>query len=92
MQLQDRSGGGQRYYTSEDLRNFLTIKDLLYNQGYTIAGAKNKLVFDKKETMPAIKYYEEIHGTSAATKTINEQFLIQLKALKQQLINLKKIL
>ncbi len=39
----DRSQGGQRFYTDEDLDVFLTIKDLLYNQGFTIAGAKKQL-------------------------------------------------
>lgn len=39
----DRSQGGQRFYTHEDLNIFLTIKDLLYNQGFTIAGAKKQL-------------------------------------------------
>ncbi len=39
----DRSQGGQRFYTSEDLKTFLHIKDLLYNQGFTIAGAKKQL-------------------------------------------------
>lgn len=38
-----RSQGGQRFYTSDDLNIFLTIKDLLYNQGFTIAGAKKQL-------------------------------------------------
>lgn len=39
----DRSQGGQRFYTSDDLNIFLAIKDLLYNQGFTIAGAKKQL-------------------------------------------------
>lgn len=38
-----RSQGGQRFYTNDDLTIFLTIKDLLYNQGFTIAGAKKQL-------------------------------------------------
>jgi len=39
----DRSEGGQRFYTSDDLKIFLLIKDLLYKQGFTIAGAKKQL-------------------------------------------------
>lgn len=39
----DRSQGGQRFYTLDDLKTFLTIKDLLYNKGFTIAGAKKQL-------------------------------------------------
>ena len=39
----DRSQGGQRFYTDEDLQTFMLIKDLLYNKGFTIAGAKKQL-------------------------------------------------
>lgn len=39
----DRSGGGQRFYSADDLKMFLLIKDLLYGQGFTIAGAKKQL-------------------------------------------------
>ena len=39
----DRSQGGQRFYTDEDLHKFMLIKDLLYNKGFTIAGAKKQL-------------------------------------------------
>jgi DNA-binding transcriptional MerR regulator len=42
----DRSEGGQRFYTSEDLQTFIRIKDLLYNKGFTIAGAKKQLYVD----------------------------------------------
>ncbi len=42
----DRSEGGQRFYTSEDLQTFIRIKDLLYNKGFTIAGAKKQLYID----------------------------------------------
>lgn len=35
-----RSEGGQRYYTDNDRARFALIKELLYNKGYTIAGAK----------------------------------------------------
>ena len=39
----DRSDGGHRFYTDKDLRTFRVIKDLLYNQGYTIEGARKQL-------------------------------------------------
>ncbi|HAV43179.1 TPA: MerR family transcriptional regulator [bacterium] len=34
---------GQRVYRREDIEIILRIKDLLYNQGYTIAGARKRL-------------------------------------------------
>jgi DNA-binding transcriptional MerR regulator len=52
----DRSSGGQRYYTLDDLRVFQTIKDLLYNQGFTIAGAKKQLPISLlHDTAPAVE-------------------------------------
>ncbi|MEM1248160.1 MAG: MerR family transcriptional regulator [Acidobacteriota bacterium] len=37
------SGGGQRTYSAEELGIIRRIKELLYEEGYTIAGAKKKL-------------------------------------------------
>jgi len=34
---------GQRRYTKKDLDNILLIKQLLYKEGFTIAGARKKL-------------------------------------------------
>jgi DNA-binding transcriptional MerR regulator len=39
----NKSGGGQRLYTQRDLDVILRIKQLLYTEGFTIAGAKKKL-------------------------------------------------
>ncbi len=39
----NKSGGGQRLYTQHDLDVILRIKQLLYSEGFTIAGAKKKL-------------------------------------------------
>jgi DNA-binding transcriptional MerR regulator len=38
-----RSQGGQRFYTETDLQRFERIKEMLYTQGLTIAGAKKQL-------------------------------------------------
>lgn len=38
-----RSSGGQRFYTQKEASRFATIKELLYDKGYTIAGAKKIL-------------------------------------------------
>lgn len=39
----DRSHGGQRFYTIKDVEKFKLIKTLLYERGFTIAGAKKML-------------------------------------------------
>jgi DNA-binding transcriptional MerR regulator len=42
-----RSSGGQRFYDDKDARKFLRIKELLYEKGFTIAGAKKQLTIEK---------------------------------------------
>ncbi|HKR66046.1 MAG TPA: MerR family transcriptional regulator [Thermoanaerobaculia bacterium] len=39
----NKSGGGQRLYTRSEVDTILRIKELLYRDGFTIAGAKKKL-------------------------------------------------
>lgn len=39
----NKSGGGQRLYTKREIDIILRIKQLLYSEGFTIAGAKKKL-------------------------------------------------
>ncbi|MGZ7077904.1 MAG: MerR family transcriptional regulator, partial [Thermoanaerobaculia bacterium] len=39
----NKSGGGQRLYTQREIDTILRIKQLLYSEGFTIAGAKKKL-------------------------------------------------
>lgn len=47
----NKSGGGQRLYTRSEIDTILRIKELLYRDGFTIAGAKKKL--DEAEPAPA---------------------------------------
>ena len=42
----NKSGGGQRLYTRREIDTILRIKQLLYSEGFTIAGAKKKLETD----------------------------------------------
>ena len=46
----NKSGGGQRLYTRREIDTILRIKQLLYSEGFTIAGAKKKL---ETEDVPA---------------------------------------
>jgi len=39
----NKSGGGQRLYSQHEIDVILRIKQLLYSEGFTIAGAKKKL-------------------------------------------------
>jgi DNA-binding transcriptional MerR regulator len=49
----NKSGGGQRMYTRAEIDIILRIKQLLYSEGFTIAGAKKKLEQETIEPPPA---------------------------------------
>src|SRR5690349_18552523 len=48
----NKSGGGQRLYTRREIDVILRIKQLLYSEGFTIAGAKKKLDSEEPSTAP----------------------------------------
>ena len=82
-----RSKGGQRFYEGKDLATFEYIKELLYKQGFTIAGAKQKLGTTAKK---------DIIGSKRTT--IQEHALLpsdvkkQLLDIRAQLVKLQKLL
>src|SRR5215472_8118865 len=49
----NKSGGGQRLYTQREIDVILRIKQLLYSEGFTIAGAKKKLETELSEPVTA---------------------------------------
>jgi DNA-binding transcriptional MerR regulator len=49
----DKSKAGQRVYSEETLAIIRRIKDLLYNEGYTIAGAKKRLEKELQDGAPS---------------------------------------
>jgi DNA-binding transcriptional MerR regulator len=49
----NKSGGGQRMYTRAEIDTILRIKELLYRDGFTIAGAKKKLDVETNEVAAA---------------------------------------
>ncbi|HXW86356.1 MAG TPA: MerR family transcriptional regulator [Candidatus Bathyarchaeia archaeon] len=87
----DRSMGGQRFYDEDDIAVFELIKDLLYNKGFTIAGAKqqlqdikakkNKIIPSQKTTMEDTRWKQE--------KEHLEQQIVDLRA---QLHKLRELL
>jgi DNA-binding transcriptional MerR regulator len=49
----NKSGGGQRLYSQREIDTILRIKQLLYSEGFTIAGAKKKLDSESGDTSHA---------------------------------------
>ena len=85
-----RSDGGQRFYAEDDLETFILIKDLLYNQGFTISGAKQKIKQPVTHTSPRIELPSE--PVKAAPDTNHDKYIEQCIELKEQLIKLQKLL
>ena len=67
----NKSGGGQRLYTKREIETILRIKELLYRDGFTIAGAKKKL-----EEEPASDVIDE---PAAPPKTDVTKALVTVK-------------
>jgi DNA-binding transcriptional MerR regulator len=73
MQIIPTKGkGNRRLYSGNDIYNIKKIKDLLYNKGYTIEGAKKYLNDNKQE--PVNKKNQVI-----------EKAIAELSGLKQEL-------
>ncbi|MBT8328638.1 MAG: MerR family transcriptional regulator [Desulfofustis sp.] len=75
-----RAGSKQRLYRRKDVELILTIKNLLHNQGYTIAGAK-KLI-SEADDLDSIKIEEE------KTKVHYDR----LVAIKDELLEIRNLL
>ena len=101
----DRSEGGQRFYTTEDFALFSAIKDLLYNRGFTISGAKKELDTELAKIKQSQKIIEkvahaerqdEVIGATKESLSIGEvekqAFLQELAALKKELLRLQALL
>jgi len=48
----DKSRSGQRVYSESELEIIRRIKELLYEEGYTIAGAKKRLEAERNDEAP----------------------------------------
>jgi DNA-binding transcriptional MerR regulator len=79
----NKSGGGQRLYTKHELDVILRIKDLLYKEGFTIAGAKKQLVMDVD--VPA-----EVPTETAAAPRVSNDGLANVKRELRALLDLLK--
>lgn len=88
-----RSTGGQRFYDESDLEKFQLIKDLLYHQGFTIAGARKQLGQKRsttKETkiIASKKTTIDEHVVEKLEKQ-NEELQAQISQLQEKLVQLR---
>ena len=86
-----KSGGGQRMYTRHEIDIILRIKQLLYSEGFTIAGAKKKL--DIELTQPATTQAAATKLFPAAVETpANGEMTRALADVKKQLSSILRLL
>ncbi len=83
-----RSEGGQRFYEKKDLEKFQSIKTLLYEQGFTIAGAKKQF---KKNDTSIIGSHRTVIEEKKPSSTSKIQ-LQKILSLREKIISLKEIL
>lgn len=75
-----RSTGGQRFYKEKDLSTFKKIKKLLYEEGFTIAGAKKQLKQNNTEIFGSHKTtLEESEKEELSNKTALTEKLVELQ-------------
>jgi DNA-binding transcriptional MerR regulator len=87
-----RSNGGQRFYDADDFSLFVQIKQLLYEQGFTISGAKKQLT-SKIPKASAIATASIATSAQLAYKTEwDGEIVTQIGSLKEQLKKLRELL
>ncbi|MBS1815144.1 MAG: MerR family transcriptional regulator [Acidobacteria bacterium] len=70
-QLKPNKGGtGQRLYRRRDVEMAMKIKRLLYDEGYTIAGARQILKSEVKSPAPQLPFREEKPANTAGLRRL----------------------
>ena len=73
-----KDGGNQRLYTHQDVETILEIKRLLYEEHFTIAGARKRL--------------EEPEGGAQSDSVADEFLKERLRGVKEELEAIRKLL
>jgi DNA-binding transcriptional MerR regulator len=73
-----KSAKGQRVYSRRDVENLVVVRGLLYEQGFTIAGAKKKLQETRPERTRATALAKETRERLLALRADVEGFLAEL--------------
>lgn len=84
-----RSQGSQRFYDENDLRKFELIKRLLYEEGFTILGAKKKLKEKPSAKGESIIASQKTTMEEPAKNINNHHENEKIEHLSQQIIDLK---
>jgi DNA-binding transcriptional MerR regulator len=81
-----KNRAGNRSYREKDIRMVMTIRDLLYKEGYTIQGARNQIQRQRRdETPPAVTPGLDFPAVEGSDKQREI-----LRTMKRELIELRK--
>ena len=86
-----KSGGGQRMYSQRELDIVMRIKQLLYSEGFTIAGAKKKLDSELDENQHLTVSVDDTSESSSA-QADSAQLNELLQATRKELRRILEIL
>lgn len=77
-----KSRKGQRIYSRRDVEKLITVKDLLYSHGFTIAGARKKLREGGAEPPGAEEQEQKVSGRTRLLELRSEvvAFLSELES------------
>lgn len=84
-----RSQGSQRFYDESDLKKFETIKRLLYEEGFTISGAKKKLKEKPSSRGESIIASQKTTMEEPKKASSNQSEHEKIEHLSQQIVDLK---
>jgi len=87
-----RRRGGRRYYHTRDVALLHTIKDLLYQKGYTIKGAQKYLRYQGKEEDQPQQQYSSDQMDVRNIRRENDEFKAFLRSIYSDLKSLKDVL
>ncbi len=79
-----KRGGGRRYYRPEDLKLLKRVRDLLYNDGYTIKGVQKLLKDDPSGANETVD--------TGVTGSLGDQDRDKVQAVLTELEDIRKLL
>lgn len=93
MMKANRSDGGQRFYDEKDLEKFKQIKELLYDRGFTIAGARKQLKVKTPHTTTIMASHKTTLDTHERTVSVDKATIQErILTLQEQLLKLRELL
>lgn len=87
-----KSRSGQRVYSEEELALIRRIKELLYNEGFTIAGAKKKLEAELEAGGPGSRPEAEEEGAGELDTRAAERVELMRREIRAAVGEAKEIL